>query len=114
MNKTNNDNKTNTDEDRRNARRFQISWEVAVKGTDEAGKRFDVAGTLENLSSLGALLHLPRCLNLAERLELQIKVPFKKNNWMRYTAEVVRVEQTSAGAGVGVRFDTAVPGFLMR
>lgn len=106
--------KTNHSEERRNARRFQVSWDVAVKGTDQAGGGFDEAGTLENLSSLGAFLYLPRRVNLGERLELQIKVPFKRNNWMKYTAEVVRLEQASARARVGVRFDTAVPVFVVR
>lgn len=106
--------KTNHDNERRNARRFQVGWDMAVKGTDQAGSGFDEAGTLENLSSLGAFLYLPRCMNLGERLDLQIKVPFKRNNWMKYTAEVVRLEQASARAGVGVRFDRAVPVFVVR
>lgn len=106
--------KTQHDEERRSARRFQVSWDVAVKGTDQAGSGFDEAGTLENLSSLGAFLYLPRRVNLGERLELRIKLPFKRNNWMTYMAEVVRLEQASARAGVGVRFDTAVPVFVAR
>jgi len=53
-------------------------------------------------------------VNLGEKLELRIKLPFNRNNWMTYTAEVVRLEQASARAGVGVRFDTAVPVFVAR
>jgi hypothetical protein len=101
-------------EERRNARRFQISWDVNVRGTDHIGSGLDEAGTLENLSSLGAFLHLPRQVNLGERLELQIKVPFKRNNWVKYAAEVVRLEQASGKAGVALKFDTAVPVFILR
>jgi hypothetical protein len=106
--------KTRHDEERRNAQRFQVSWDVAVKGTDRAGCGFDEAGTLENLSSLGAFLNLPTRVNLGERLELRIKLPFKRNNWMKYTAEVVRIEQANSGAGIALRFDTAAPVFIVR
>ena len=106
--------KTQHDEERRNARRFQVSWDVVVKGTDHAGSGFDEAGTLENLSSLGAFLYLPTCVDLGERLEVQIKVPFKRNNWMKYTAEVVRLEQANSRAGIALRFDTAAPVFIVR
>lgn len=104
--------KTPNDAERRKARRFQVSWDVAVKGTDQAGSSFDEAGTLENLSSLGAFLYLPRRVNIGERLELRIKVPFKRNNWMKYTAEVVRLKRASGRSGIGVKFDTPVPVFV--
>ena len=100
------------DEERRNARRFQVSWDVNVRGTDQTGSGFDEAGTLENLSSLGAFLYLPRLVNFGERLELQIKVPFR-GDWMKYAAQVVRLEPESAEAGVALKFDTAVPVFLL-
>ena len=101
-------------EERRNARRFQVGWNLAVKGTDSSGRGFNEEGILDNLSSLGAFLYLSRPVNLGERLELQIKIPFKRNNWMKYTAEVVRVAHSSRRAGVGLRFDTAVPVFVVR
>jgi hypothetical protein len=102
----------NQDEERRNARRFQVSWDVNVRGTDQTGSGFDEAGTLENLSSLGALLYLPRLVNLGERLELQINVPFR-GNLMKYAAQVVRLDQESTEAGVALKFDTSVPVFLL-
>ena len=102
----------NQDEERRNARRFQVSWDVNVRGADQTGSGFDEAGTLENLSSLGAFLYLPRFVNLGERLELQINVPFR-GNWMKYVAQVVRLDQESGEAGVALKFDTAVPVFLL-
>jgi len=102
----------NQDEERRNARRFQVSWDVNVRGTDQTGSGFDEAGTLENLSSLGAFLYLPRLVNLGERLELRINVPFRGNG-LKYAAHVVRMDQESAEAGVALKFDTAVPVFLL-
>ena len=101
----------NQDEERRNARRFQVSWDVNVRRTDHTGSGFDEAGTLENLSSLGALLYLPRLVNLGERLELQINVPFRGSG-LKYAAQVVRLDQESAEAGVALKFNTSVGVFL--
>jgi hypothetical protein len=102
----------NHDEERRNARRFQVGWDVNVRGTDQTGSGFDEPGTLENLSSHGAFLYLPRLVNLGEMLELQIQIPFRGNS-MKYAAQVVRLEQESAEAGVALKFDTVVPVFLL-
>ena len=103
--------KSNLDGERRKARRFQVGWDVAVKGTDRTGRGFDETGMLGNLSSVGALLYLPRAVPVGARLELRIKVPFKRNNWMKYAAEVVRVKNRSVNIGIAVRFDTALPVF---
>jgi hypothetical protein len=106
--------KTRHNVERRNARRFDVGWAAVVKGQDQSGWGFDERATLKNLSSAGAFLYLARKINLGERLELLIRVPFKKNNWMKYTAEVVRLEPTSARSGIGLRFDTPVPVFISR
>lgn len=102
---------SHSDEERRKARRFQVGWDVAIRGTDRAGRSFDEAGMIDNLSSAGALLYLPRQVRIGTRLELRIKVPFKKNNWMKYAAEVVRVKKGTEKIGIAVKFDTARPVF---
>jgi len=104
----------NQTEERRNAQRFFVSWEVTVKGTDRTGRPFSDVGVLQDLSSRGALLCLPRPVNLGERFELQIKVPLRRSSWIRYTAEVVRLDLTHPAAGVGVEFGTALPDFVGR
>ncbi|HZM90895.1 MAG TPA: PilZ domain-containing protein [Blastocatellia bacterium] len=114
MSKTSYDNKTTYDEERRNSQRFRLDWYVAVKGTDPSGSSFVEAGSLENLSSKGAFVYLSKGLDLGQTLELQIKIPVRTDNWMNYTAEVVRLEHASTRVGVGVRFDTAVPVFVVR
>ena len=106
--------KGNRDEERRKARRFQIGWDAAVKGMDHAGWGSEETANLENLSSLGAFLYLPRRVRVGARLELRIKVPFKKNSWMWYSAKVVRVRKVSGNIGVALRFDTARPLFADR
>lgn len=102
---------SHSDEERRKARRFQVGWDVAVRGTHRGGRTFAEAGMIENLSSAGALLYLPRRVQIGTRLELRIKVPFKKNNWMKYAAEVVRVKKGGDNIGIAVKFDTARPVF---
>jgi PilZ domain len=106
--------RTQQNEERRKARRFEVSWDVAVKGLDWSGRGFDEQGTLENLSSLGAFLYVSRRVNIGETLEVQIKVPFNRNNLMKYSAEVVRLGSANARAGIGIRFQTSVPVFVSR
>ena len=98
-------------QERRTSQRFELRWDLSVKGTDESGKNFDEIGTLANLSSFGAFLYLPRRVRLGEKLELRIKIPVSRDNWMKYTGEVVRLYDVSNSAAVGVKFDTAIPDF---
>jgi hypothetical protein len=99
-------------QERRRARRFNATWEVSVSGRDSAGAIYNETGSLENLSSTGAFLFLTRKLEVGERVDIFIKIPFKSENWMKYSAEVVRVEPASPRIGVGMRFDTARPAFI--
>jgi hypothetical protein len=103
--------KSTHNEERRNARRFQVAWQVAIKGADPLGRNFDEFGFLENLSSRGASFLMPRRVQPGAKIELQIRVPLKKENWMKYSAEVVRVKKKRGGFGVAVMFDTARPLF---
>lgn len=100
--------------ERRRARRFQVKWEVAVKGKDLSGVSFDEAGVLENLSSSGAFIYMTRTPKLGAKLDVWIKVPFKKENWMKYSAEVLRVEDVSDCIGVAMKFDATRPNFVAK
>jgi hypothetical protein len=104
----------NQNEERRIARRFEIAWAVAIRGTDQAGKRFDEAGTLQNLSSRGAFFFLPKPVSPGAVLEVEIRVPMKEKSWMKYEARVVRVEKQKSEFGVAVNFATTRPLFVER
>ena len=104
--------KSNRMEERRSGHRFDVGWDLAVKGTDPRGRDFDEAGRLGNLSSGGAYFYFQRQLKAGAKIELRIKVPFKNNNWMKYAAEVVRLEQSDEGDGVAVKFNTPRPVFV--
>jgi hypothetical protein len=103
---------SNSTGERRCGRRFDLGWELAVKGRDQAGGDFDEAGRLENLSSAGAYFYFQKRLKPGARIELRIRVPFKNNNWMKYAAEVVRLEHSGEVMGVAVKFDTPRPVFV--
>ena len=104
--------KSNRYDERRNGQRFQLGWDVAVKGTDQTGTSFDDTGMLQNLSSVGAMLYLRRTVAVGATVEVRIKVPLRKNNWMKFVAEVVRVKYQSAGTVIGLKFGTARPVFV--
>ena len=98
--------------ERRGAKRFKVEWDVNVRGTDSKGASFDEAGALNDLSSNGAFLFLSRPVNVGNTLEVRIRVPFKRENWMKYSAEVVRVEDSTPKFGVAMKFDTTRPTFF--
>ena len=100
--------------ERRRARRFKVGWDVTITATDSSGSIFGEVGRLENLSSSGAFLFLTRCLDPGTRAEVCIRVPFKRENWMKYFGEVVRSEQMPAMIGIALRFDTARPVFEVK
>ena len=104
--------KSEHSEERRVARRFEVTWAVVIKGKDQAGARFDETGTLQNLSSSGAFFFLPKRVRLGARLEVEIRVPMKEQSWMKYSAKVVRVNRQESNFGVAVSFPTARPIFI--
>ena len=93
----------------RKARRFDLDWPVIVKGQDTTGATLEEAGSLVNLSSRGAFLHLKRSLTVGKKLELWVEMPFKDERWMAYSAEVVRCEDEFPKVGIGVRFTKLRP-----
>lgn len=95
--------------ERRRARRFEVDWDVVVRGKDGLGSSFDEAGSLSNLSSRGALLSIPRQLRVGMRLELLIRMPSEPERWMAYPAEIVRIDKGRGGLGTATKFLTARP-----
>ena len=98
-------------QDRRKGRRFAVGWPTRLAGIDESGTRFDQEVALTNLSSGGAYFVFARQVPVGARLEVSIKVPFKRESWMQYSGLVVRVDQSSSDTGVALRFDGFRPSF---
>jgi PilZ domain len=105
------DGSSQTRRERRSARRFRIGWSILIKSTDNEGLDFDEPGELEDLSSSGAFFYSARSLKPGTRLEVRLRVPFKKDNWMIYSGEVVRVRSANLAFGVAVKFHNSRPGF---
>ena len=99
------------DSERREARRYGLDWPVTVIGIDNAAERFEVEGTLRDLSSNGAYTYLENLPPVGSKLSISIKLPFNKEVWMSYSAQAVRVEAETAGTGVALKFDTSRPEF---
>jgi hypothetical protein len=98
--------------ERRRAQRFRVHWEVTVRGIDGKGRIFDEAGRLQNLSSTGALMILPRCPAGDVRLSVRVTIPFKKRSCIGYSATVARVEETARHTIVALAFDSQRPTFI--
>lgn len=96
----------------RRARRFRVAWNVKIEVMDDSGNAIYGTGSLENVSLSGALVYLKRYLQRGTKLSLWINVPFKRC-WVRFSAEVVRLQSVSLRAGVAVRFTTMRPTFEM-
>jgi c-di-GMP-binding flagellar brake protein YcgR len=98
--------------ERRTSVRRSLKWQATIKGNDSSGASFGEEGVIENLSSTGAFLYLNREVALGSRIDLTIRLPFQKENWMKYSALVVRIENISQKTGVGIKFDSIRPTFV--
>jgi len=96
--------------ERRRAKRFQVDWQIRVEGNVDGGEGFVETGVLRNISSSGALLSIPRAPIEGAALDVYIQLPLQGKKWMKYPAQVVRVEQGTS-AITAVKFDTARPVF---
>jgi hypothetical protein len=97
--------------DRRQSRRFKVSWQIVIRGSDRQGNGFEETGALQDLSASGMFCYLEHRVSVGARLDVLIRVPFKRENWMKYSARVVRAEPEDARMGVAARFDGRAPSF---
>lgn len=95
--------------ERREGRRFQVDWVIKVEANEEEG--FSEEGVLQNISSGGALVFLSKPLAVGTKLNVHIKLPFKKNNWMKYSAFVIRINKEKTRFAAAVKFEGAKPVF---
>ena len=97
--------------ERRRLPRYQVDWPVKLTGRNGAGIRYFGEGVLKDISARGAFFYTDRLSRVGERLDVSIRLPFKPDSWLIYTAEVVRVDSTCARAGVAIKFDSSWPTF---
>ncbi|HVG18400.1 MAG TPA: PilZ domain-containing protein [Blastocatellia bacterium] len=100
--------------DRRRMHRYQVDWPFRVKGTDPTGLGILNTGKLRDISSRGAFGYIGRLLAVGMKIEVLIRLPLKEERWIKYSAEIVRVEQLGSQTGVGLKFDTSRPMFYSK
>jgi hypothetical protein len=98
--------------DRRSSRRFPIGWDVTIRRVDGDGKVFNEIGDLNNLSSSGSYINLTGLVDIGDKVEVCIKIPMKRNSWMKYSGEIVRLQMNDSGVGIGIKFDKLRPEFV--
>jgi c-di-GMP-binding flagellar brake protein YcgR len=96
--------------EQRKRSRYKASWAAKLKGIDPEGAIFEEEGTLENISAGGALVRLEKAIPIGSRLEISIKLPFKK--WMVLGGEVIRIETSATNIKVALKFEGRWPTFI--
>ena len=96
----------------RRARRFGVAWPVIVRGFDQRGKGFQEIAFLKNLSATGACFGLTRALAPGAAVEIDVRTPLSRKQWLRYFGKVVYAGQAAGPQVLGIRFDSARPAFV--
>ncbi|MFL6277892.1 MAG: PilZ domain-containing protein [Blastocatellia bacterium] len=96
----------------RRARRFSVTWPVIVRGIDRNGRGFQEFSYLKNLSPTGAYLSLARALTLGDAIEMDVRTPLSRRQWLRYFGRIVRIEQPGGPQTIGISFESVKPTFV--
>jgi hypothetical protein len=97
--------------ERRLLPRYSVDWPVKLTGTGKVGIKYFEDGVLENIGAKGACLHTNTPLQVGEKLDVSIRLPLKRDNWLVYSAKVVRVEGSRSQSRVAIRFNSSLPAF---
>jgi hypothetical protein len=97
---------------RRQSRRFRVAWPVVVRGFDQHGEAFQEFCFLKNLSPTGACLGLRRSLAVGATVEMDVRSPLSRKQWLRYFGKVIYAGQPHRPQATGIRFDSARPAFV--
>jgi hypothetical protein len=97
--------------ERRRLPRYGVNWPVKLTGRNSSGVRYYGEGVLENISAGGAFLYTDKSAQVGERVDVSIKLPINQDNWLIYSAEVVRVDCACRKTGLALKFDSSRPAF---
>jgi hypothetical protein len=95
--------------ERRKARRYSADWHIKVVGAGKEGSEFQEVGVLKNLSSNGAFVVLPKAPPQNANLEILIKLPASSDIYLKYSADVVRIESLPPKIGVAIQYSKRRP-----
>lgn len=99
---------------RRKWQRYEVNWPFQIEGVDRDGKVFWTDGYLRDISARGSSGHCFCPPDAGTRIVISIRIPFKGEQWMRYLAEIVRVEQDEPGTFIALKFESSHPIFYSR
>lgn len=97
---------------RRQSRRFRVTWPVVVRGFDQHGEAFQEFCFLKNLSPAGACLGLRRSLAVGATVEMDVRTPLSRKQWLRYFGKVIYAGHHLRLQATGIRFDSTKPAFV--
>jgi hypothetical protein len=98
--------------ERREAKRFKVDWTIKVAPSDSKALAWEETGTLRDISSAGAYGLFANRIEAAASVNLMIQLPMRKENWISYSARILRVERLDSGSGIAFVFDAARPAFV--
>lgn len=93
--------------------RFPVTWPIRITGLERAGLSLAEWRDLRSLSSGGALVRVNCELAVGAKAEVLIKATWREDTWMKFLATVTRVEGGAARIGLGLRFASCRPQFLI-
>jgi hypothetical protein len=100
--------------DRRKWRRYEVNWPFSIEGIDKNGQAFWANGSLCDISARGSSGYCFDPPDVGTRVVVSIKVPFKGDKWIRYLADIIRVEQAQSRTLIALKFESTRPVFYSR
>lgn len=82
-------------EERRNSQRLSVSFPIRLEWKSETGEKITEDGLTENISQMGALVHLPRQLP-AVGSKVNLTVTENARNEVTVTAQVLRIVRNAS------------------
>jgi len=95
--------------DRRKWQRYEVNWPFQIEGVDRQGHVFWAEGTLHDISARGTSGYCFDPPETGTRVVVSIKFPIKGEKWMRYLAEVVRIEDSLTATFIALKFESNPP-----
>jgi hypothetical protein len=88
-----------------------VKWPFQIEGVDRHGHAFWANGVLQDISARGSSGYCFDPPELGTRVMVSIKVPFKGERYIRYLAEIIRVEEGQSRTFIALKFESTRPIF---
>ena len=92
--------------ERRRWTRYKVDWPFLVK---RIGGNRVLKGVLHDVSARGLFGYTGIPIPLGTSVEISIRFPLGQGSWLRYSAEVIRVEGQDARLGIALKLESPRP-----